>query len=77
MSPHEESAFMTNREMIRDIYVRTKTTEDMVGNMKGDVSVLKSNVIAHEKELDNLKTWRNITFTGMLTAILTAIGLHR
>lgn len=79
MSPHEESAFMTNRELIRDIYARTKKTEDMVGNMTGDVSVLKSMQKTHEKEIDNLKTWRNVnvSVSGFLAALATAIGFHK
>ncbi len=79
MSPHEESAFMTNREMIRDMYARTKSTEKMVGNMKGDLSVLKSVQGNHKEEINNLKAWRNINVTasGLLTALLAAIGLHK
>lgn len=81
MSPKEQSetAFMTNRELIRDIYTRTKKTEDMIGNMIGDVSVLQSQQKSHEKEIDNLKTWRNvnISVSGILSALATAIGFHK
>ena len=75
MSPKEESAFMTNREMIRDMYARTKNTEDMVSNMKGEVSVIKTIQGVHQEEIKQLKFWRNVNITGILGAIATAIGV--
>lgn len=74
MTAKEESNFMTNREMIRDMYVRTKNTEDMIGNMKGDISVLRTTQNAHAEDIKGLKNWRNINVTGLITAIAAAIG---
>lgn len=73
MSPKDESAFMTNREMIREMYIRTKNTEDMVSNMKGDVSVLTTIQNQHTKEINGLQNWRNITITGTIGALFTGI----
>lgn len=72
MTAKEESSFMTNREMIREMYVRTKNTEDMIGNMKGDISVLRTTQNAHADDIKGLKNWRNINVTG--TGIIAAIG---
>ncbi len=79
MSPHEESAFMTNREMVREIYAQTKKTQDMVGNIIGDISVLNSVQKNHKEEITSLKNWRNIhvSATGLLAALGTFIGLHK
>lgn len=76
MTPNrKETDFMTNREMIREMYARTKNTEDMVANMKGDVSVLSTVQKIHSDEIKSLKTWRNINVAGILSAIATAIGI--
>lgn len=77
MSPHEKSAFMTNREMIREMYARIKDTQDMVSDMKGEVSVLKTIQGIHTEEIKQLKFWRNINVAGILSAIGTAIGFHK
>lgn len=74
MSPKEESSFMTNREMIRDIYMRAKATEDMVSDMKGDVSVLSSVQRQHAKEITGLQNWRNVTITGTIGSLVAAVG---
>ena len=71
----KETDFMTNREMIREMYSRTKTIEDMVGNMKGNISVLETVQKIHKDDIKSLKTWRNINVTGILASIATAVGL--
>lgn len=71
----KSSDFMTNREMIREMYDRTRNTEGMVSDMKGEVSVLKTVQAIHTDDIKSLKTWRNINVAGILSAIGTAIGL--
>lgn len=75
MTAKEESSYMTNREMMREVYVRTKAIEDIVSDMKGDVSVLKTVQGIHTGEIKSLKNWRNINVTGILGAIAAAIGI--
>lgn len=75
-SEDKEAAFMTNREMIREMYQRTKNTEEMVGNMQGEISVLSTVQKLHAKDIDGLKTWRNvnISISGIISAVAAAIG---
>lgn len=73
--PKDGGDFMTNREMIRGMY-------NMISDMKGDVSVLKTvqgiekeRMDKHEKAIDNLRLWRNINAGGIISALAAAIGI--
>lgn len=81
MKPQDQS-FMTNREMIREIY-------NTVGDMKGDLSVLKTMQVVdtkriddHDKTIREYKKFKWIAtgatmggFTGMIAWIKQHFGI--
>lgn len=72
-----EERFMTNRELARETHNMVKELVKSVAVMESiqDGEMKRTN--KNENDIDNLKTWRNISggWNGILTALAVALGL--